>query len=103
MKTSVTERPVEETVNLREENVTVARRPVDRAVTDSDMNAVKEGDFTVTERAEQAVVGKQARVVEEVVVGKDVTERDKTITDTVRRTEVDVDDLTDGQTKTANK
>ena len=103
VKTSVTERPVEETVNLREENVTVDRRPVDRAVTDSDMNAVKEGDFTVTERAEQAVVGKQARVVEEVVVGKDVTERDKTITDTVRRTEVDVDDLTDGQTKTANK
>jgi len=88
---------------LREENVTVDRRPVDRAVTDADINAVKEGDFTVTERAEQAVVGKQARVVEEVVVGKDVTERDKTITDTVRRTEVDVDDLTDGQTKTANK
>jgi uncharacterized protein (TIGR02271 family) len=103
VKTSVTERPVEETVNLREENVTVDRHPVDRAVTDADINAVKDGDFTVTERAEKAVVGKQARVVEEVVVGKDVTERDKTITDTVRRTEVDVDDLTDGQTKTANK
>lgn len=103
VKTSVTERPVEETVNLREENVTVDRRPVDRAVTDTDINAVKDGDFTVTERAEQAVVGKQARVVEEVVVGKDVTERDETITDTVRRTEVDVDDLTDRQTKNRSK
>lgn len=99
VETHITERPVEETVSLREENVTVNRRPVDRAVTDADMSAVKEGDFTVAERAEQAVVGKQARVVEEVVIGKDVTERTETVQDTVRRTDVEVEDLSAKQMK----
>ena len=93
VKTTVTERPVTEKVNLREENGTVDRRPVDRAVTDKDMTAVKGGNFTVTEKAEKAVVGKTAHVVEEVVVGKDVTERTETISDTVKRTDVDVQDL----------
>ena len=89
--TRVTERPVEETVSLREENVTVERRPVDRAVSDADFAAVKEGEFTVTTRAEEAVVGKEARVVEEVVVGKNVSERRETVRDTVRRTDVEVE------------
>lgn len=98
-ETSITERPVEENVTLREENVTVNRRPVDRAVTDADMSAIKEGDLTVTERAEQAVVGKEARVVEEVVIGKDISERTETISDTVRRTEVDVEELSGDKMK----
>ena len=93
VRTNVTERPVEETIRLRDENVTVDRRPVDRDVTDADMAAVKDGNFTVTEHDEKAVVGKTARVVEEVVVGKDVTERTETIKDTVKRTDVQVDDL----------
>ncbi len=99
VETHIAERPVEETVSLREENVIVERRPVDRAVTDADMSAVKEGDFTVAERAEQAVVGKQARVVEEVVIGKDVTERTETVQDTVRRTDVEVEELSGEQIK----
>jgi len=45
----------------------------------------------VTETAEEAVVSKTARVTEEVVVSKDVTERTERVADTVRRTEVDVD------------
>jgi uncharacterized protein (TIGR02271 family) len=90
--TRVTERPVEETINLREEHVTVERRPVDRAVTDADVAASQRQDFTVTERAETAVVGKEARVVEEVVVGKDVTERQEIVRDTVRRSDVEVDE-----------
>ncbi len=99
VETSITERPVEETVTLREENVVVDRRPVDRAVTDADLSAVKEGDLTVTERAEQAVVGKQARVVEEVVIGKETSERTETVQDNVRRTEVDVEELSGDQMK----
>ncbi len=99
VETSITERPVEETVTLREENVTVNRRPVDRALTDADLSAVKEGDLTVTERAEQAVVAKEARVVEEVVIGKEVGERTETISDTVRRTEVDVEKLSGDEVK----
>jgi hypothetical protein len=39
------------------------------------------------------VVLKQARVVEEVVVDKDVAERTETVRDTVRRTEVEVEPI----------
>ncbi len=90
--TRMTERPVEETVNLREEKVTVDRRPVDREFSDADRATLNKGDFTVTTRGEEAVVSKEARVVEEVVVGKDVSERQETVRDTVKRTDVEVDE-----------
>jgi len=99
VETNITERPVEETVTLREEEITVERRPVDRAVSEADLASVKEGDFIVKEKAEQAVVGKEAHVVEEVVIGKDVTEQTETVTDTVRRTDVEVEDLSAEQMK----
>lgn len=89
----VTERPVEETVRLREERINVERRPADRALTDTDMTAFREGAIEVTEMAEEAVVSKQARVVEEVVINKGVIERDETIRDTVRRADVDVEQI----------
>lgn len=90
--TRITERPVEEQVTLREENVTVERHAVDRAVTDADM-AFKEQNFEVTETSEVPVISKTARVVEEVVVGKTATEHTETVRDTVRRTDVDVEDV----------
>ncbi len=89
--TFVTERPVEESVSLHEEHVSVQRRPVDRAATDADFQAK---DITMTETAEEAVVGKTSRVVEEVVVGKTATDRTETVKDTVRRTDVEVEDIT---------
>jgi uncharacterized protein (TIGR02271 family) len=89
--TRVTERPVEETVRLRDEEVRVERRPVDRPATEADVAAAKEGTLEVTETDEEAVARKQARVVEEVVINKDVTERTETVRDTVRRTEVEVE------------
>jgi uncharacterized protein (TIGR02271 family) len=89
----VTERPVEEQVRLREEHVRVQRNPVDRPASAADFEAFKEGSIELTETAEEAVVAKQARVVEEVRVGKDVTERTQTVKDKVRRTEVDVEQL----------
>ena len=101
--TRMTERPVEESVTLREENVTVERHNVDRAATDADFAAVKDGEFSVTTKAEVPVVSKEAHVVEEVVVGKNVTQREETVSDTVKRTDVDVDE-TDVNTNTqANK
>jgi uncharacterized protein (TIGR02271 family) len=93
VRTNVTETPVEKDVNLREERVTVDRRPVDRPATEADLGAFKEGTIEVTERAEEPVVSKQARVTEEVVVGKDVNERTETVRDTVRRTDVDLEKL----------
>ena len=93
VRSRVIEKPVEEHLRLREEHVVVNRRPVNRAVTDADMQNFREGDIEITERAEQAVVSKQARVVEEIEVGKQVEERDQVINDTVRRTDVDVEEI----------
>ncbi len=93
VQSHIEERPVEERVNVREEHVHVDRRPVNRPITEGDMSAFKEGTIEVRERAEQPVVSKEARVVEEVVVGKDVTEHTETVRDTVRRTDVDVENL----------
>lgn len=91
--TSVTETPVEKQINLKEEKVNVERHKVDREVTDADMKNFKEGEFEVRTQGEEAVVGKTARVVEEVVVGKDVTENQKTVSGTVKRTDVEVDEI----------
>lgn len=100
VRSRVIEKPVEETVRLREEHVVVNRRPVNRAVTDADMSSFREGDMEITERSEQAVVSKQARVVEEVSVGKNVTEREEVISDTVRRTDVEVEEVSGDVTTT---
>jgi uncharacterized protein (TIGR02271 family) len=89
--TRVVERPVEETVRLRDEEVRVERRPVDRPATEADVAAAKEGTIEVTETDEEVVARKQARVVEEIVVHKDVDEHTETVRDTVRRTEVEVE------------
>jgi uncharacterized protein (TIGR02271 family) len=88
--TEVTERPVSTDVSLRQENVTVERRPADRPVSSADA-AFREQDIELTEKSEQAVINKSARVVEEVVVGKDVTQQSQTVSDTVRRTDVHVE------------
>lgn len=97
----VVEQPVEESINLQEERVRVDRRPVNRAVTDADLTAGREQVIEMEEFAEQAVVSKQARVVEEVRVGKEVSQRNETIRDTVRHTEVDVEQLKGNETGTA--
>jgi uncharacterized protein (TIGR02271 family) len=97
--THVVERPVEETVRLREETVHVERRPVDRPATEADVAAAKERTLEVTETDEEPIVRKQARVVEEVVVRKDVQEQIETVRDTVRRTEVEVEELGAGRAR----
>ena len=88
--TYVNEVPVEETVQLREEHAKVERRPVDRPVT-ADAQPFQEQTIEVRETAEELVVTKRARVVEEVVVSKDVTQREETVHDTVRKTDVRVE------------
>ena len=87
----VTETPVRELVKLREERATVERRPVDRPASEADFANFKEGTIEVRETSEEAVVEKTARVVEEVVVGKEVQERTETVSDTVRRKDVEVE------------
>jgi uncharacterized protein (TIGR02271 family) len=87
----IVETPVEEEVLLREEHVSVERRPVDQPATQAEVAAMQDSSFEVRETAEEAVVSKTARVVEEVVVGKDTTQRTKKVSDKVRHTEVDVE------------
>ena len=86
-------KPVQQSVEVREENVYVERRPVDRTVDPSTIDAFQERTYEVRERAEQVVPEKQARVVEEVVVGKKVDTRTETVADTVRRTRVEVEKM----------
>ena len=91
VRSYVTEVPVHEQVRLRDEKIDVQRRAVDRPVTDAD-DAFRERTIDVTATGEEAVVGKTARVVEEVVVSKTAGERVEEISDTVRRTEVEIDE-----------
>lgn len=91
VRSYVVERPVEEQVELRQERVTLERRPVDREVAPGDA-AFQERTIEAVERGEEAVVSKSARVVEEVGIRKDVERETETVRDTVRRTEVEVED-----------
>lgn len=86
----VVERPVEETVTLRGEKVTVERRrPLETAAAQGGA-MFEERVVEVRETAEEPVVSKTAHVVEEVVVGRETTERTETVKDTVRREDVEV-------------
>ena len=100
VRSVVTERPVEQQVTLRDETIKVERRPVDRAATDADTNVFNEQAFELTETDEEAVVAKETRVIEEVVIGKTVEQRTQTVRDTVRRSDVEVEEIgaTYGQT-----
>jgi uncharacterized protein (TIGR02271 family) len=91
VRSYVVETPVEERVTLHEERVNIERRPVDRPVALGD-EAFHERVIEATETSEEAVVSKEARVREEVVVRKEVENRTETVRDTVRRTEVEIED-----------
>jgi uncharacterized protein (TIGR02271 family) len=91
VRSFVREVPVSAQVSLRHEDVHVERRAVDRPLTDAD-TAFRDRTIEMTEVNEEAVVGKTARVTEEVVVGKGVSERTETVSDTVRKTEVEIED-----------
>lgn len=93
VKSRIVERPVEESLRLREEYVRVERTPVDRPATTADLDNFREGTIEMTETAEVPVVSKEARVVEEVSIGKEVEHHDEVIRDTVRKTEVDIEQL----------
>jgi uncharacterized protein (TIGR02271 family) len=87
----ITETPVQEQVTLNEEHAVVERRPVDRPASAADLAAFKEGEMEIRETAEEPVVSKSARVVEEVSIGKEASQRTETVSDTVRRTDVEVE------------
>ena len=89
----VVEIPVEESITLREEHIRVDRHAVDRAVTGAE--SLSQGDRVIelTETAEEAVVGKSARVVEEIRVGKEMSEHTEHIQDSLRHTEIEIEEI----------
>ena len=93
IKARIVEKPIEETVNLKEERLNIERNPVDRPANSTDFDTFKEGVIELEERAEVPVVNKEARVVEEINVNKEVSERTETVRDTVRKTEVDIENM----------
>lgn len=97
VQSHVTETPVEENVQLREEHVHVERRPVDYTFHGSESEAFQESIVEIKEAYEELVVKKKARVVEEVIVGKDVEQRTETVRETLRRTDVEVEPIEPGQ------
>ena len=83
-------------MTLHDEAVTVDNRPSGRSLPDSEVEA--RGLFTervieIAEMREEPVVTKIAVVREEVVVRKTVKERVETVRDTVRQTQIEVEDL----------
>jgi len=95
VRSYVTETPVHEQIRLRNERINVERRPVDLPLSAADGDAFRERSIDMVATGEEAVVGKTARVVEEVVVSKTADEHVEEVDDTVRRTEVEVDRDTD--------
>lgn len=88
----VVETPVEEQVTLHDEKVTLERRPVTegRPVTNADFT---DKTIEMTESSEEAVVAKNAYVKEEIALRKDATERVETVRDTVRREDVEIEQI----------
>jgi uncharacterized protein (TIGR02271 family) len=79
-------------VPVTEERVRIERRVVDRPVTAADADAFEETVIDVPLRRETVDVQKQARVAEEVVVGKEAVQHTERVSDTVRKEEVFVDE-----------
>lgn len=90
VESRVTETPVEQDVQLREEHINVERRPVDYTFHGTEGEAFKEAMVEIREAYEELIVKKKPRVVEEVVIGKDVEEHTETVRETLRRTDVEV-------------
>jgi uncharacterized protein (TIGR02271 family) len=92
----IVEEPIQESVQLREERVRVERRPVSREATEEELAEFKEGSIEFHETVEEPVISKRRRVVEEIVIGRVTRERTETISEMVRKTQVDVEPLDDG-------
>jgi uncharacterized protein (TIGR02271 family) len=91
VRSYIVEEPVSEEVRLREDRVEIERRPVDRALGAGE-SAFEDRTIEAEEHAEEAIVSKEARVTEEIGLRRDSRERAETVSDSVRRTEVEVED-----------
>lgn len=91
VRSYIVETPVNEQVSLHSESVQIDRRPVDRPVGAADV-AFQDRVIEAEEHAEEAVIAKTARVKEEITLRKVADDRVQTVSDSVRRTEVEIED-----------
>jgi uncharacterized protein (TIGR02271 family) len=96
IRSYVVETPVNEQVRLHSESVQVERTPVDRPVAAGDA-LFQDRVIEAEERAEEAVVAKDTRVKEELTLRKTAADRTQDISDTVRHTEVEIQDERGGR------
>jgi len=94
VRSYVVEEPVSEEVELRQDRVEIERRPVDRPLA-GDERAFIDRTIEAEEHAEEAVVSKEAKVKEEIALRRKSDDRTETVSDTVRHTEVEVEDERD--------
>ena len=91
VRSYIVETPVNEQVSLHSETVQIDRRPVDRPIAAGDV-AFQDRVIEAEEHAEEAVIAKNARVKEEITLRKVADDRVQTVSDSVRHTEVEVED-----------
>jgi uncharacterized protein (TIGR02271 family) len=91
IRSYVVETPVNEQVQLRNESVQVERRPLDRLVGSGEA-LFQDRVIEAEERAEEAVVSKDTRVKEELTLRKTSENVTQDVRDSVRHTEVEVQD-----------
>jgi uncharacterized protein (TIGR02271 family) len=88
----MSEHEVHQDVSLRDETIRVQRHPVNRPV-EIDPDLFKPRSYEMVEVDEIATVGKTAHVIEEVSLGKDVAEKVQTIKVTLRRQDVQIEEV----------
>ena len=96
LRSRTREAPAEEQVALAAQRVDIAHQAAERRVTPEEAEAaglLRERTLEFVETREEPVVSKEIMVREEVIVRKRINERTETIRDTVRRTEVEVEEL----------
>lgn len=89
----VVDAPARQDVALNEERITVERRPLDEPAISAGLSNFEEGTFEMRESIEVPVVDKTARVVEEVVINKEASQRTESVDATERRTDVHVEQV----------
>jgi stress response protein YsnF len=83
--------PLEESINLNEEHVNVEHTPVNSSVDSSDPGVFQEQYLDIPEHAKGPVIDKEARVIEDIYITKDLDDKEETIRETVRNTKVEAE------------
>ena len=89
----IAEHAVETSIALHEEHVILARHTVSRPVSEADLLPRGNRTIELMEMAESAMITKSAHVMEEFVVGRQVEARMEHITESLRRTKTEMEQI----------